>query len=91
MDRASEQRLLDKHHHEIAAIVPYATFGYDIDLEWYENIQRRYGIPVIVDAAASLGTVSEDGRGFGTGFSGAVVYSMPRHQGIFDRRGRPHL
>jgi len=75
-DEASERRLLDKYRDDIAVVVPYATFGYDIDLERYEKIQRDYGIPVVVDAAASLGTVSEDGRGFGTGFSGAVVYSM---------------
>ncbi len=75
-DRASEQRLLEKHHKEIAVVVPYATFGYDIDLAWYEKIQRQYGIPVVVDAAASLGTISENGEGFGTGFSGPVVYSM---------------
>jgi dTDP-4-amino-4,6-dideoxygalactose transaminase len=31
---------------------------------------------VVVDAAASLGTISENGKGFGTGFSGPVVYSM---------------
>jgi dTDP-4-amino-4,6-dideoxygalactose transaminase len=31
---------------------------------------------VVIDAAASLGTIADDGRGFGTGFSGAVVYSM---------------
>ena len=75
-DRASEQRLLRKHHQDIAVVVPYATFGYDIDLAWYESIQRKYGIPVVVDAAASLDTISEDGEGFGTGFSGAIVYSM---------------
>jgi dTDP-4-amino-4,6-dideoxygalactose transaminase len=75
-DPASEQRLLDKYHNEIAVVLPYATFGYDIDLSRYEDIKRRYGIPVVVDAAASLGTISADGRGFGTGFSGAVVYSM---------------
>lgn len=75
-DAMSERRLLDKYRHEIAVVVPYATFGYDIDLGRYEDIQREYGIPVVVDAAASLGTVSDDGRGFGSGFSGAVVYSM---------------
>jgi dTDP-4-amino-4,6-dideoxygalactose transaminase len=74
--RASEQQVLDKYHSQIAVIVPYATFGYDIDLAWYEEIQRKYDIPVIIDAAASLGTMSDDGRGFGTGFSGAVIYSM---------------
>ena len=57
-------------------IVPYAAFGYDIDLARYEALQQEFGIPVVIDAAASLGTVSDDGRGFGTGFSGTVVYSM---------------
>jgi len=75
-DPASERRLLEKHQDEIAVVVPYATFGYPIDLARYEQIQSQYGIPVVVDAAASLGTVSADGRGFGTGFSGAVVFSM---------------
>ena len=75
-DRASEQELLEKHHHQIAVVVPYATFGYAIDLEWYEEVQRRYAIPVVVDAAASLGTIDDHGRGFGTGFSGPVIYSM---------------
>jgi dTDP-4-amino-4,6-dideoxygalactose transaminase len=75
-DKASEQRLLEKYHDQIAVVMPYATFGSSIDLEWYEEIRRTYGIPVIVDAAASLGTLAEDGRGFGTGFSGAVIFSM---------------
>ena len=61
---------------EIAVIVPYATFGYDIDLNRYERLSTQYGLPVVVDAAASLGTISDHGWGFGTGFSGTVVYSM---------------
>ena len=75
-DPGSELELLEKYKDQIAVIVPYATFGYDIDLAWYEKLQGSYGIPVVVDAAASLGTISADGRGFGTGFSGSVVYSM---------------
>ncbi|MGI4852952.1 MAG: DegT/DnrJ/EryC1/StrS family aminotransferase [Janthinobacterium lividum] len=75
-DPSAELQLLDRYRDEIAVIVPYATFGYDIDLAWYETLQQAYGIPVVVDAAASLGTLSTDGQGFGTGFSGAVVYSM---------------
>ena len=74
--RSSEQRLLDKYHDQISVVLPYATFGYSIDLNWYEEIRRKYGIPVVVDAAASLGTIAENGQGFGTGFSGPVVYSM---------------
>lgn len=75
-DPSAELQLLDAYRDQIAVIVPYATFGYDIDLAWYETLQQAYNIPVVVDAAASLGTISADGRAFGAGFSGAVVYSM---------------
>ena len=75
-DAHCEAELLERYKDEIAVVVPYATFGYDIDLDWYEKIQRDYGIPVVIDAAASLGTISANGCGFGTGFSGAVIYSM---------------
>lgn len=71
-----EERLLNLYGDDIAVIVPYATFGFDIDLGRYEALIRRYRVPVVVDAAASLGTVSVDGRGFGAGFSGSIVFSM---------------
>ena len=71
-----EERLLAEYGDQIAVVMPYATFGYEIDLDRYDQMTRRTGIPVVVDAAASLGTNSGDGRGFGTGFSGMVVYSM---------------
>lgn len=71
-----EDRLLALHGDDIAVIMPYATFGYDIDLTRYSALTKRLGVPVVVDAAASLGTASADGRGFGTGFDGLVVYSM---------------
>ena len=67
---------MERYRDQIAVIVPYATFGYDIDLAWYERLQQAYGVPVVVDAAASLGTLSANGEGFGTGFSGSVIYSM---------------
>lgn len=71
-----EQRLLGQYGEKIAVIVPYATFGYGMDLRRYETLSAQYGVPVVVDAAASLGTTSADGYGFGTGFSGSVVFSM---------------
>ncbi len=71
-----EERLLARHGSDIAVVMPYATFGYDLDLSRYTALTRRFGVPVVVDAAASLGTASADGRGFGTGFNGLVVYSM---------------
>ena len=72
----AERRMISMFGSEIAVVMPYATFGYDIDLAWYERIMAEHAIPVVVDAAASLGTRSADGAGFGTGFSGAVVFSM---------------
>ncbi len=73
---AAEEALLQQYGSDIAVIIPYATFGYDIDLTHYDRLKARYGVPVVVDAAASLGTVSAGGRGFGTGFGGAIVFSM---------------
>ncbi len=72
----AEEEMLHRYGKQIAVVVPYATFGYDIDLARYERLSRRYGVPVVVDAAASLGTVQADGRGFGAGFAGTVVFSM---------------
>ncbi len=73
---AAEEAMLRLYGDDIAVVVPYATFGYDIDLARYEAMSRQYGVPVVVDAAASLGTVQADGRGFGAGFSGIVAFSM---------------
>jgi dTDP-4-amino-4,6-dideoxygalactose transaminase len=73
---AAEDAALARYGDSIAVIVPYATFGFDIDLKRYTDITDRLGIPVVVDAAASLGTISADGRGFGTGYRGSIVYSM---------------
>jgi dTDP-4-amino-4,6-dideoxygalactose transaminase len=72
----AEDELLRRYRDQIAVVMPYATFGYDIDLNRYARIQAELGIPVVVDAAASLGTVSAHGHGFGTGYPGAVVFSM---------------
>lgn len=71
----SEDALIERHGADIALIVPYATFGNNLDLDRYATLARR-GIPVVVDAAASLGSVNAAGRGFGAGFPFAVVYSM---------------
>ena len=71
----SEDALLERHGADVAVIVPYATFGNNLDLDRYANLARR-GIPIVVDAAASLGSLDTEGRGFGTGFPFSVVYSM---------------
>lgn len=72
----SEERLIQRYGSQIAVIVPYATFGNCIDLERYDWLSQRYGIPVVVDAAASLGALDSRGRAFGTGFNHPIVFSM---------------
>lgn len=72
----AEDRLLQRFGSDISVIFPYATFGNCLDLERYDSISRRYDIPVVIDAAASLGSVTSDGRAFGTGFAHPVVFSM---------------
>ena len=75
-DAASESEMLSRYAGKIAVVIPYATFGYPIDLEHYTKLAAQLGVPVVVDGAASLGTFDEHRRGFGSGFSGSVVYSM---------------
>lgn len=75
-DPAQEEALLARHGDRVGVIVPYATFGTDLDLDRYAWLARRYDVGVVVDAAASLGTIDAVGRGFGTGAPFAIVYSM---------------
>ena len=72
----AEDALVERFGPEIAVIMPYATFGNDLDLDRYDALSRRHGIPVVVDAAASLGTLAYDGAGFGTGFAHPIVFSL---------------
>ena len=76
MSRQAEAQLLGKYKDEIAVVLPYATFGYNLDLDHYKELSKAYRIPVVIDAAASLGTLKEDGSGFGIGFDGVVAFSM---------------
>ena len=72
----SEDALLKLFGDAIAVIVPNATFGNTLDLRRYEALQRKTGIPVVVDAAASLGSLNEDGLHFGAGSNLPIIFSM---------------
>lgn len=72
----AEETLLAEHGRRIGAIVPYATFGNAIDLDRYAWLARRHDLAVVIDAAASLGSLDGEGRGFGTDAPFPVVYSM---------------
>ena len=74
--RHAEQDMLRKYAGEIAVVIPYATFGNNLDLTHYDRISSEYGVPVVIDAAASLGSIDDNGWGFGAGSQHAIVYSM---------------
>ncbi len=59
---------------DVAVLIPYATFGSDIDLSRYAAWHDT-GVPVVVDAASSLGTRGDQNH-FGQGFPGTVVFSL---------------
>ena len=75
-DTAQEERLLAANSGEIAAIMPYATFGTCLDLDRYDRLSDKYDVPVVIDAAASLGSIDARGMGFGTGSRHTIIYSM---------------
>jgi dTDP-4-amino-4,6-dideoxygalactose transaminase len=75
-DPDAEREMLKRYAGQIAVVIPYATFGYPIDLDHYRNLESQFGVPVIIDGAASLGTFDQNQRGFGTGFQGTVAFSM---------------
>ncbi|MFH0958794.1 MAG: DegT/DnrJ/EryC1/StrS family aminotransferase [Pseudomonadota bacterium] len=74
MDEHLIDKALKKLRGEVAAVIPYATFGTCLDLTYYEALHDS-GVPVVVDAAPCFGTTGDDGQ-FGKGFPGAVVFSF---------------
>jgi dTDP-4-amino-4,6-dideoxygalactose transaminase len=72
----AEAELLAKYGDEIAVIVPNATFGNCLDLERYQAISVQRGIPLVVDAAAALGSLDREGEPFGIGCMHPLVFSM---------------
>jgi dTDP-4-amino-4,6-dideoxygalactose transaminase len=74
--RTAEEALLARYGERVAVVIPCATFGNSLDLAGYERLARRFNVPVVVDAAAALGSLDGDGRAFGTGCPYPVVYSM---------------
>ena len=76
MAAREEERLIARHGERLAVLLPYATFGNAIDLDRYAWLRRRHGIGVVVDAAASLGTIDAQGNGFGADAPFACVFSM---------------
>ena len=76
LDPALEAEILAARGDEIAVIVPCATFGSMVDLDHYTAIRSRTGIPVVIDAAASLGALDAAGRPIGAASPHPIVFSM---------------
>lgn len=72
----SIEDIMKRYGPRVAAVMPYATFGNNLDLRWYQDFQKRTGVPVVVDAAASLGSLLPDGKHFGAGSRLPLVFSM---------------
>lgn len=73
---SAERRALERCKGTVAAVMPYATFGRHIDLARYDAIADEFGLPIVVDAAASVGTTGADGLNFGAATRHTVVFSM---------------
>ncbi|KFM98550.1 aminotransferase class I/II-fold pyridoxal phosphate-dependent enzyme [Bacillus clarus] len=74
MDKSVLFDTINELKEEVAVVIPYATFGSWMDLNDYEELEKK-GVPVVVDAAPGFGLMKE-GRHYGQDFSGMVVYSF---------------
>jgi dTDP-4-amino-4,6-dideoxygalactose transaminase len=72
----AENDLLAQYGGDIAVLVPNATFGNCLDLARYDRIASSHGIPVVVDAAAALGSLDGAGEAFGIGSKHPLIFSM---------------
>ncbi|EAR66021.1 possible degT/dnrJ/eryC1/strS family protein [Bacillus sp. NRRL B-14911] len=74
MDESLLEEALDLLGDETAVVVPYATFGTNLDLDYYVKLHRS-GIPVVIDAAPCFGSMGKEGA-FSKGFPGVSVFSF---------------
>jgi dTDP-4-amino-4,6-dideoxygalactose transaminase len=72
----AEDELLAQYGKDIAVMVPNATFGNCLDLARYHELSAMHHIPLVVDAAAALGSLDVNGQPFGIGCEHPLVFSM---------------
>jgi dTDP-4-amino-4,6-dideoxygalactose transaminase len=75
-DAEAEDALLAQYGDEIAVILPNATFGNCLDLARYDRLSAAHNVPLVIDAAAALGSLDADGEAFGAGSRHPLVFSM---------------
>jgi dTDP-4-amino-4,6-dideoxygalactose transaminase len=75
-DAAAEDALLKQYGNEIAVILPNATFGNCLDLDRYHKLSAKHGIPLVIDAAASMGSLDTNDKPFGIDSQFPLVFSL---------------
>lgn len=75
-DAEAEDAILQRYGQEIAVILPNATFGNCLDLHRYDRLSIKYGIPLVIDAAGTLGSRTLNGEAFGLGSAHPLIFSM---------------
>jgi dTDP-4-amino-4,6-dideoxygalactose transaminase len=75
-EAAAEDTLLKRYGNEIAVILPNATFGNCLDLTRYHGLSAEYGIPLVIDAAASMGSLDAEDQAFGIDSRFPLVFSL---------------
>jgi dTDP-4-amino-4,6-dideoxygalactose transaminase len=75
-DADSEDELLERYGDEIAVILPNATFGNCLDLPRYHRLSAAHDIPLVIDAASSLGSLNMRGEAFGVDSAHPLIFSM---------------
>ena len=74
-NQSTKQSINKSTGHSITAIVPVHTFGHPCRIDEIVEVAEKYGIPVIEDAAESLGSTYK-GKHTGTfGFAGILSYN----------------
>lgn len=76
------RRACEEFGSRTAVMLPYATFGSTFSIPQTAEIASQYDIPIVVDAASSLGACDSLGSHFGTGSPAPVVFSMHATKGF---------
>lgn len=67
LKNASAKKILPK------AIIPTDLYGQSVDIDQFEDLAKKYSIPLIIDSAESFGAESLSGRKAGSGGDASIL------------------
>jgi len=67
LKNASARKILPK------AIIPTDLYGQSVDIDQFEDLAKKYSIPLIIDSAESFGAESLSGRKAGSGGDASIL------------------